>query len=247
MEGAATGPGAGQRYEAGGRREVAGEHWTPAGSVRGPLPQQEAEALAERGMVRIADPIPLGLAGFAAATFTVSTVLAGWFSLSILPVTIPVLLVFGGIAQFLAGMWAYARGNVLAATAFGSFGSFNTAFAILIWMQTAGIVPNVLMPASEQAWVTGIFILMFSLIALYLGVAALSENGMVAAVLLVLALAYLADGTGVWIGGRNWLLAVGGYVGIVSAILAFYTSAAIVVNSMRRRATLTTLQMHSHR
>ncbi len=244
MAGASVGPGAAPRYEGDGTLgDVAGtlpNRWTMAGSVHGPLAATETEALVERGMARIADPVPMGLAGFAAATFTASTMLAGWFDVRDLVVAIPVLFVFGGLAQFLAGMWSYSRGNVLGTVAFCSFGSFNVAFALLLLMQAVHTVNNLLAPGSDQSKVAGVFILMFALISAYLAYAALSDNTMIAVILAVLALAYLADGTGTWIGGSNIVLAIGGYAGIVASLLAFYESAAIVVNAMRGREALPT-------
>ena len=218
------------------------EQWTQAGSVRGPLAQQETQALAERNMVAVADPLPLGLCGFAAATFTVSTVLAGWFGVQGLVAAIPVLIVFGGIAQFLAGMWAYARGNLLATVAFGSFGSFNFAFGILLWMdQMHFLGPSLLQPDTNVSLVAGVFVLMFAWIAGFLAFAALRDNLAFAAVLAFLSLAYLADGVALWT-GKTWIMSIGGYAGIVSSILAFYVAAAIVVNAIRGIEALPTLQ-----
>jgi succinate-acetate transporter protein len=220
-----------------GQSPIVGEYWTPAGTIRGPLARQETAALMEREQVAIADPVPLGLAGFASATFTISAVLAGWFSLQSVVVAIPVALIFGGIGQFLAGMWAFRRGNVLAATAFGSFGAFNMSWAVLQWMMLAHLVPGAA-SGGNPAYVMGIFILTFCLIALYLGVAALAENTLIAAVLFILALAYLCDGIGVMIGGENIILGIGGYAGMVTSLLAFYASFAYVVNSAIGREAL---------
>ncbi|MGH2516670.1 MAG: acetate uptake transporter [Ktedonobacterales bacterium] len=215
------------------------DQWTPAGSVRGPLAQPEAQALAGRNMAVTADPIPLGLAGFAAATFTTSTVLAGWFGPAGLIAAIPVLIVFGGVAQFLAGMWSYARGNVLGTVAFGSFGSFNVAFGLLLLIG----YPRLLVGDTNFSLTAGVFVLMFALIAGYLAYAALADNLMITAILSFLALAYLADGSGLWIGGHNIVGAIGGYAGIVASLLAFYLSAAIVVNAVRGREAWPTMQV----
>lgn len=35
------------------------------------------------------------------------------------------------------------------------------------------------------------------------------------------------------VGGSNFILGIGGYAGMITSLLAFYLSAAIVVNSMR--------------
>lgn len=209
------------------------EVWTTSGTVRGPLARRDLAELAGRGQAAIADPLPLGLAGFASATFVISSVLAGWFRLSDVVVAIPVALVFGGIVQFIAGMWAFRRGNVLAATAFSSFGAFNTAWALLEWLTLARVLPNT--AQGDPSIVTGVFILTFALIALYLAIAALGENTLVAAILFILFITYLADGIGTWIGGNNFILGIGGYAGMITSLLAFYLSGAIVVNSMRGR------------
>lgn len=213
----------------------------------GPLPVpsaarlavQESSAIAGRGQARIADPVPLGLAGFAAAPFPASAVLAGWFRSNDQIIAIPVLLVFGGIAQFLAGMWSYAHSNVLATVAFCSFGSFNVAFALLL-MQANHLINSIAAPGSDQAKVAGVFVLMFAVISGYLALAAIAENRMIALILGVLSLAYLADGVGLWMGGVNWVGVIGGYAGIVASLLAFYEYAAIVFNSVRGREAIPT-------
>jgi hypothetical protein len=150
---------------------------------------------------------------------------------------IPVALVFGGIGQFLAGMWAFRRGNLLAATAFASFGAFNTSWALMQWLTISKVLPDS-SHGGDAAYVAGIFVLTFALIALYLGVAALGDNTFIAAILLILALTYLCDGIGVMIGGRNFLLGIGGYAGMLTSLIAFYVSGAIVINSALKREAL---------
>ncbi len=51
-------------------------------------------------------------------------------------------------------------------------------------------------------------------------------------------IAYGCDDVGVMIGDSNVLLIIGGYAGLVSAVIAAYLSAAIVINSSLRRAAL---------
>ena len=255
MAGATVGSGAGAEHQGGVNQTnrtftaatpaVSGavtDHWMMGGSVHGPLSEQETRVLVEQRLASVADPVPLGLAGFAAATFTASSVLAGWFDPRDLIVAIPVLLVFGGIAQFLAGMWSYARANLLGTVAFCSFGSFNIAFALLLWMQATHAINPISAAGSDQSKVAGVFVLMFALISAYLAYAALADNLLIATILGVLALAYLCDGVGLWIGGQNWLGGLGGYAGIVASLLAFYGSAAIVTNAIRGREVMRTYQ-----
>jgi succinate-acetate transporter protein len=74
-------------------------------------------------------------------------------------------------------------------------------------------------------------VITFAVVAWFLAVAALNVSKSLAAVLGFLGLAYLCDGIGTWLSTHNWLLAIGGYAGMVASLLAVYVAAAIVINS----------------
>jgi hypothetical protein len=207
------------------------EFWTPVGEVRGPLEEAEAHVLAARSQAMIADPRPLGLGAFAATTWVISTVIAGWESMAALAVVIPIALFFGGGAQFLAGMWAFRRGNTLAATAFSSFGAFNVAFGAWLLLTAAHLLPVSQGNGQSAAVVAGWFIITFGVVAGYLALASLAESGVLFLILATLTVTYVLDGIGVMIGGNNWVAYIGGYFGLLSALIAFYLSAAIVINA----------------
>ena len=80
----------------------------------------------------VADPAPLGLAGFALTTFVLSAVNAGWLPKPGEPVVLGLAFAYGGLAQFCAGMWEFKRNNTFGATAFTSYGAFWIAFALLV-------------------------------------------------------------------------------------------------------------------
>ncbi len=222
-----------QRLRAGARptrpqtTSTPAEYWTRAGPVRGPVTRQEVDTLAASAQAAIANPIPLGLAGFASTRFTISTVYTGWFRFSPadLAIIIPVALIFGGVAAFLAGMWAFRRGNTLAATTFATFGAFNASWAILQWMMLVGLVPAVV-AGGNPGYVDGVLVLTFSLISLYLGLAA---------VLFTMALTHAFLGVWALTPQTSWVRSVGGYWGMLSALLAFFVSAALVINSSHGR------------
>ena len=65
----------------------------------------------------IADPGPLGLAGFAATTFVLSSFNAHLIDQNLLTVVLPLALFYGGLIQLLAGMWEFRKGNTFGATA----------------------------------------------------------------------------------------------------------------------------------
>jgi hypothetical protein len=67
----------------------------------------------------------LGLYAFAGSTFIVSAHLAGWYGGPDTPLyLLPFAAVFGGIAQFAAGMWAYKARDAIATAMHGMWGSF---------------------------------------------------------------------------------------------------------------------------
>src|SRR5579875_1800059 len=98
--------------------------WTKGGPVVSNMRDEEIVALEEQAAATMGDSTTMGLWGFATGTWIVGTVIAGVFPTSALTATAPVLLVFAGIAQFIAGLYAYRRANSLAATAFCCFGAF---------------------------------------------------------------------------------------------------------------------------
>ncbi|KAG0622620.1 hypothetical protein M758_3G112100 [Ceratodon purpureus] len=84
--------------------------------------------------VRIANPAPLGLCGFALTTFVLSCYNAGIFGISLSTppnVVVGLALFYGGLAQLLAGMWEFKTGNTFGATAFSSYGAFWLAYAAI--------------------------------------------------------------------------------------------------------------------
>src|SRR5918912_1608878 len=80
----------------------------------------------------IAAPSILGLFGFAAATMMVAAHLAGWYGTANSPAYLfPFAAMFGGLAQFLAGMWAYRARDAVATAAHGTWGAFWLGYGLL--------------------------------------------------------------------------------------------------------------------
>src|SRR5437764_10964931 len=87
----------------------------------------------------VAAPSILGLFGFAAATFMVAAHLAGWYGNSQTPTYLfPFAAAFGGLAQFVAGVWAYRARDGLATAMHGMWGAFWMAFGILFLLVATG-------------------------------------------------------------------------------------------------------------
>jgi uncharacterized protein len=177
----------------------------------------------------IADPAALGLAGFALTTFVLSAHAAGWAPDLI---WIGLALFYGGLAQFMAGMWEFRRGNTFGATAFGSYGAFWLALATFALLGLFGKVP-----ASSVAQAEGWFFVAFAVFNTYMMLWATRVNLAVFAVFLTLEvteiLLVVANFT-----GSMGVTHIAGYVGVLTAVCAWYASAAVVVNSFGPRPVL---------
>lgn len=214
------------------------ENWTRSGPVVSRLPNEEIESLESRAAATVADPVPLGLWGFATGTWIVGTVLAGAFPPSALTATIPVLLVFAGLAQFIAGLFAFRRANVLASTAFCCFGSFNVVTALFFALQARGI----LTASGDPLVLQGFVLLSFGFIALALTIAALPTNAGVVLTLGLLAVGYTLTGIAAIFGTgpiSHYVVGdIGGWFLVGSAFFAYLTGMALVVNSCWGRTVL---------
>jgi succinate-acetate transporter protein len=192
-----------------------------------------AEATQERAFSRVADPAPLGLAAFALTTFMLSG-----HNASFIPdgIWVGLALFYGGLAQLLAGMWEFRNRNVFGATAFSSYGGFWLSlggFVVLINSQTAfyPAFQNKVALNNALAW----FVLAFAIFNTYMLIWASRVNLAVTAVFLSLEVTEILLAIGffrVAHGNGDYMLHVGGWAGIVTAAVAWYASAAGVVNGM---------------
>jgi hypothetical protein len=184
-------------------------------------------------VTQIADPAPLGLLGFGFTTFVLSFVNAGLFKVPDgASLVLALALFYGGGAQFVAGLWEFKRGNTLGASAFCTFG----AFWLVIWYwfhseQAAG-------SSNAVAW----FFLGWAIVTAIFTLASLKTNHALISVFAFLTLTFLFLAFGQWQAGGAFnvlndpgMTKVGGYLGIVTALLAWYTAAAVVVNSSHKR------------
>jgi len=185
----------------------------------------------------IADPGPLGLAGFALTTFILSVFNAGLISnVGLKAVVLPVALFYGGIAQLLAGMWEFKKANTFGALAFTSYGAFWMSYAAYIKFVVPGLNASPATKADVRT-ATGLFLLAWTIFTAYMLIAALRVNGAVFMVFAVLIAAFIFLAWGDFAKSDS-LEKIGGYLGIVTAFLAWYASAAGVINAQWKRVVL---------
>jgi succinate-acetate transporter protein len=167
----------------------------------------------------IADPAPLGLAAFGFTTFLLMTVDAGWLPLTLTPVAFGMALAYGGIAQFAAGIWEFAKGNTFGATAFCSYGAFWVSY----WWLTGHNAAE--LPAADAHKAIGMYLLTWAIFTAYMTVAAAKVNLAVLAVFALLTVTFLLLAWGQFATSTG-ITKAGGYVGLLTALAAWYASFA---------------------
>ncbi len=185
----------------------------------------------------VADPAPLGLAGFALTTFLLSAANAHWMTKATGDAWLGYALAYGGLAQFLAGMWEFRNRNVFGATAFSSYGAFWIGLGLWVLLVARATPPAGMSAAAygaaagkDLAWI----LLAFAIFNTYMLIISTQVNAAVFGVFLTLELTEILLFIGGFGGNAN-ISKIGGYVGILTALVAWYTSAAGVINGLKGR------------
>jgi len=144
-------------------------------------------------------------------------------------------LAYGGLAQFLAGMWEFKNRNVFGSTAFGSYGAFWIGLGLWVLL-VARAGPSTPVAAAAYAAKTGHdlgwILLAWAIFNTYMLIISTQLNTAVFLVFLtleatevILFIGFFANSSGT--------IKFGGYIGILTALVAWYTSAAGVVNGVK--------------
>jgi succinate-acetate transporter protein len=191
----------------------------------------------------IADPAPLGLAAFALTTFLLSALNAGWAKNTTGADWWGYAIAYGGLCQLLAGMWEFRNRNVFGATAFSTYGGFWIGLGL--WFH---FVPGTLAKTANPVVLNrdlGWILLAFAIFNTYMLIHSTQVNFAVFVVFLTLEATEIL----LFIGnfatknaalppftapfGLTTIIQIGGYLGVITALAAWYTSAAGVINGLR--------------
>ncbi len=195
---------------------------------------------------RTADPLParillqplaapsiLGYFGLAAASLVVGAHAAGWYGNGSTPLyLLPFVALFGGLAQFLAGMWAYRVRDGLATAIHGTWGAFFGAYGLLYLLVANGTLSLGAVNQNYGFWyiplaaITGVSVF-----------AALASNGVLSATLLVYTIASVIASVATLVGDATWLK-VAGWVFMLGALFAWYLGSALLLEGSWRRVIL---------
>jgi succinate-acetate transporter protein len=180
-----------------------------------------------------ANPAPLGLAAFALTTFVLSMFNSGLVSAGGEPVVFGLALAYGGLAQLLAGMWEFRTGNTFGATAFASYGAFWLSFWALVQFYEKDLAK------ADAGHAVGLYLFAWGIFTAYMFVASLRTSAAVAVVFFLLAVTFIVLGIGNS-GGNESIVKLGGWIGLATALAAWYASFAEVTNATFKRTVLPT-------
>jgi succinate-acetate transporter protein len=168
------------------------------------------------------NPAPLGLMGFGMTTVLLNLHNAGFFPLDSMILAMGIF--YGGLAQIIAGIMEWKKGNTFAATAFTSYGMFWLSLVALVLLPKAGL--NVAGPGKDFAMPA--YLVMWGIFTAVLFIGTLRLNRALQVVFgtltILFALLALGDATGIEMIGKT-----AGWVGLFCGASAMYTGLAQVL------------------
>jgi uncharacterized protein len=185
----------------------------------------------QRPVAAIADPAPLGLAALALTTLVFSVFNAGLLDRTGEPVVLGLAVAYGGLAQLLAGMWEFRRGNTFGTMAFASYGAFWLSY----WALQQFLIKQI--PAGEVGNATALFFITWAIFTALLWIASVRTTAAVSVTLALLAVMFLLLGIGD-AGAHTELVKIAGWFGIATAAAGLYAAFAALINSTYERTLL---------
>lgn len=177
--------------------------------------------------MKLANPAPLGLFGFALTTWLLSLINIGYLPVASMPLVLGMAFAFGGTAQFCAGLMEMAKGNTFGFAAFCGYGAFWWSFALFVHFFAAGV------PAAAVGW----YLLVWGAFTFMMWIGTFALNRALFLIFLALWITFLLlalkDLTGIASFGT-----IGGYGGLLTALFAFYLGAAEIINDTHGRVVL---------
>ena len=176
-----------------------------------------------------ANPAPLGLLGFGMTTVLLNLHNAGLFELNSMILAMGIF--YGGLAQVIAGVLEWKKGNTFGTVAFTSYGFFWLSLVALICLPKTG-----LMEATSTAGLVAYLTLwgIFTAI-LFVGTFKLNRATQVVFGTLTLLFALLAIGDAT---GNEAIKHLAGWEGILCGASAMYAAAAQILNEIYGREVL---------
>ena len=187
---------------------------------------------------KLANAAPLGLLGFGLTTVLLNLVNIGLFPLDAMILAMG--LVYGGIAQVIAGIMEYKRGNTFGTTTFTSYGLFWLSLVILIMLPNTAVFTGINTPTGTAM---GAYFIMWGLFSFAMFFGTLKANRalqfvfMSVTVLFFLLAARDLTGNAALLGNFK-IDELAGYEGIICGSSAIYLGIAEVLNEVHKKTVM---------
>lgn len=178
---------------------------------------------------RLANPAPLGLMGFGMTTVLLNIHNAGFFPLGSMILAMGIF--YGGIAQIIAGIMEFRKGNTFGTTAFTSFGLFWLSLVALI------VIPKMGYADSPSAAFAGWYLFMWGLFTFCMWIATWKTNRALQFVFISLTILFWLLAIRDWT-GNTVIGMIAGFEGIICGFSAIYLAMAQVINESWGRTIL---------
>jgi uncharacterized protein len=176
-----------------------------------------------------ANPAPLGLLGFGMTTVLLNLHNAGFYSLDAMILGMGIF--YGGLAQILAGIMEWKKGNTFGTVAFASYGFFWLTLVALL------VLPRLQWGEAPQTAAMVAYLIMWGLFTSAMFVGTLKLNRALQFVFASLAILFfllaIGDAT-----GSAAIKKLAGYEGIICGLSAIYAAIAQVLNEVYRKTVL---------
>jgi succinate-acetate transporter protein len=182
---------------------------------------------------KLANPTPLGLLGFGMTTVLLNLHNSGLFPLGSMILAMG--LVYGGLAQVIAGVMEYRNGNTFGTLAFSSYGLFWWSLVILLLLPNFTLLSPAVTVAGDEAM--AVYFFMWGMFTLLMFFGTLKTNRALQFVFGSLAVLFFLL-TAVRLTGNADLLLITGVEGVVCGASAIYTGIAEVLNEVYGRTVL---------
>jgi len=178
---------------------------------------------------KLSNPAPLGLMGFGMTTVLLNIHNAGYFPLGSMILAMGVF--YGGVAQIIAGIMEFKKGNTFGTTAFTSYGLFWLTLVALL------ILPKLGWAESTSSAFMGWYLFMWGVFTFFMWLGTFGKNRVLQFVFISLTILFWLLAVGDWTGSAS-IKTFAGYEGIVCGLSAIYLAMAEVLNEVHGRTIL---------
>jgi uncharacterized protein len=180
---------------------------------------------------KLANPAPLGLMGFGMTTILLNIHNAGFFPVSDMILAMGIF--YGGIAQVIAGIFEFRKGNTFGMTAFISYGFFwLTLVAIFMFPDITGG-----RGVRSDVVFIGWYLFLWGVFTFFMWIGTLNKNRVLQFVFLSLWILFFLLALRDWT-GLAWIGRIAGWEGILCGASAVYLAMAEVLEETRGKKIL---------